>query len=67
MTTASEAAAEAAAELLLPVPDEDGAPFWEYAAHGELRVQACAACGGSASRPAPAARTAGPSTASGAA
>lgn len=34
-------------ELLLPVPDEDGAPFWEYAAQGELRVQACAApaCG----------------------
>ncbi|MFE3400064.1 Zn-ribbon domain-containing OB-fold protein [Streptomyces anulatus] len=33
--------------LLLPVPDEDGAPFWEYAARGELRVQACAspACG----------------------
>ncbi|MFJ7272537.1 Zn-ribbon domain-containing OB-fold protein [Streptomyces sp. NPDC099050] len=33
--------------LLLPVPDEDGAPFWEYAAQGELRVQACAApaCG----------------------
>ncbi|MER7000101.1 OB-fold domain-containing protein [Streptomyces sp. NPDC000410] len=32
-------------ELLTPVPDEDGAPFWEYAARGELRVQACAACG----------------------
>ncbi|MBQ1111079.1 Zn-ribbon domain-containing OB-fold protein [Streptomyces anulatus] len=33
--------------LLLPVTDEDGAPFWEYAARGELRVQACAspACG----------------------
>ncbi|MFH8881311.1 Zn-ribbon domain-containing OB-fold protein [Streptomyces californicus] len=33
--------------LLPPVPDEDGAPFWEYAARGELRVQACAgpACG----------------------
>lgn len=31
--------------LLLPVPDDDGAPFWEYAAQGELRVQACAACG----------------------
>ncbi|MEU2998094.1 MULTISPECIES: OB-fold domain-containing protein [unclassified Streptomyces] len=32
---------------LLPVVDEDGAPFWEYAARGELRVQACAfpACG----------------------
>ncbi|MEV0278456.1 OB-fold domain-containing protein [Streptomyces sp. NPDC050610] len=30
--------------LLLPVVDEDGAPFWEYAARGELRVQACADC-----------------------
>lgn len=38
-------AAPAADVLLLPVPDEDGAPFWEYAARGELRVQACAACG----------------------
>lgn len=30
-----------------PVTDDDGAPFWEYAARGELRVQACAApdCG----------------------
>jgi uncharacterized OB-fold protein len=31
--------------LLPPVVDEDGAPFWEYAARGELRVQACGACG----------------------
>ncbi|UXY20449.1 OB-fold domain-containing protein [Streptomyces cynarae] len=31
--------------LLSPVPDEDGAPFWEYAARGELRVQACSDCG----------------------
>lgn len=33
--------------LLHPVVDEDGAPFWEYTARGELRVQACAApaCG----------------------
>ncbi|CAM5635412.1 hypothetical protein GCM10010230_26420 [Streptomyces narbonensis] len=33
--------------MLTPVTDEDGAPFWEYAARGELRVQACAApdCG----------------------
>ncbi|MGA4841285.1 Zn-ribbon domain-containing OB-fold protein [Streptomyces sp. G45] len=30
--------------MLAPVPDDDGAPFWEYAARGELRVQACAAC-----------------------
>ncbi|MFI1304664.1 Zn-ribbon domain-containing OB-fold protein [Streptomyces sioyaensis] len=34
-----------AAGLLLPVPDEDGAPFWEYAARGELRIQACDDCG----------------------
>lgn len=27
---------------LLPAVDEDGAPFWEYAARGELRIQACA-------------------------
>ncbi|GAA3394435.1 Zn-ribbon domain-containing OB-fold protein [Streptomyces roseoviridis] len=31
--------------MLTPVADEDGAPFWEYAARGELRVQACAGCG----------------------
>lgn len=30
--------------LLFPVPDDDGAPFWEYAAQGELRIQACADC-----------------------
>jgi len=35
----------ASSTLLSPVPDEDGAPFWEYAARGELRVQACADCG----------------------
>lgn len=34
-----------AGALLLPVPDDDGAPFWEYAARGELRVQSCAGCG----------------------
>jgi uncharacterized OB-fold protein len=28
--------------LLAPLPDDDGAPFWEYAARGELRIQACA-------------------------
>jgi len=28
--------------LLSPVVDDDGAPFWEYAARGELRIQACA-------------------------
>ncbi|WP_241267387.1 zinc ribbon domain-containing protein, partial [Streptomyces scabichelini] len=32
-------------ELLSPVLDDDGAPFWEYAARGELRIQACADCG----------------------
>ncbi|MFE6481716.1 Zn-ribbon domain-containing OB-fold protein [Streptomyces sp. NPDC057757] len=31
--------------MLSPVPDDDGAPFWQYAARGELRVQACAGCG----------------------
>ena len=31
--------------MLTPDVDGDGAPFWEYAARGELRVQACAACG----------------------
>ncbi|MET8680105.1 OB-fold domain-containing protein [Streptomyces sp. NPDC004647] len=30
--------------VLFPVVDEDGAPFWEYASRGELRVQACADC-----------------------
>ncbi|MEU1401532.1 OB-fold domain-containing protein [Streptomyces sp. NPDC005728] len=30
--------------MLTPVADTDGAPFWEYAARGELRVQACADC-----------------------
>ncbi|PSM43940.1 hypothetical protein C6Y14_06055 [Streptomyces dioscori] len=28
--------------MLTPVVDDDGAPFWEYAARSELRVQACA-------------------------
>ncbi|MER5787788.1 OB-fold domain-containing protein [Streptomyces sp. NPDC001980] len=31
--------------MLRPVTDTDGAPFWEYAARGELRVQTCADCG----------------------
>ncbi|OIJ69904.1 Zn-ribbon domain-containing OB-fold protein [Streptomyces mangrovisoli] len=31
--------------MLEPVTDTDGAPFWAYAARGELRVQACAGCG----------------------
>jgi len=34
-------------DLLLPYVDDDGAPFWEGTAIGELRVQACgsASCG----------------------
>ncbi|MFF7391714.1 Zn-ribbon domain-containing OB-fold protein [Streptomyces scabiei] len=31
--------------MLTPVVDDDGAPFWGYAAQGELRIQACADCG----------------------
>ncbi|MFI9762716.1 Zn-ribbon domain-containing OB-fold protein [Streptomyces sp. NPDC051963] len=31
--------------MLTPVTDADGAPFWQYAAQGELRVQSCADCG----------------------
>ncbi|WP_406493621.1 OB-fold domain-containing protein [Streptomyces sp. NBC_01604] len=31
--------------MLTPVTDPDSAPFWRYAAQGELRVQACADCG----------------------
>ncbi|WAZ22389.1 OB-fold domain-containing protein [Streptomyces cinnabarinus] len=30
--------------MLAPVTDADGAPFWRYAAEGELRVQICADC-----------------------
>ncbi|MFI6022270.1 Zn-ribbon domain-containing OB-fold protein [Streptomyces sp. NPDC051287] len=30
--------------MLRPAIDADGAPFWEYAALGELRVQTCADC-----------------------
>ncbi|MCQ4080674.1 OB-fold domain-containing protein [Streptomyces sp. RB6PN25] len=36
--------AAATATLLTPVTDDDGAPFWEYAARGELRIQACSGC-----------------------
>ncbi|GHF58034.1 hypothetical protein GCM10010218_44320 [Streptomyces mashuensis] len=42
MTTAARTTTDTG--LLLPVPDTDGAPFWEFAARGELRVQACADC-----------------------
>jgi uncharacterized OB-fold protein len=31
--------------MLKPLIDDDGAPFFEYAARGELRMQACADCG----------------------
>ena len=31
--------------MLEPVKDSTGAPFWQYAARGELRVQGCADCG----------------------
>ncbi|MDH6628996.1 putative OB-fold protein [Streptomyces sp. LBL] len=31
--------------MLEPLVDADGAPFWAYAAQGELRVQTCADCG----------------------
>lgn len=31
--------------LLTPTMDDDGAPFWAYAARGELRIQSCTACG----------------------
>ncbi|WP_371670741.1 OB-fold domain-containing protein [Streptomyces sp. NBC_00289] len=31
--------------MLQPLTDTDGAPFWRYAAQGELRVHACADCG----------------------
>ncbi|GLW50939.1 hypothetical protein Stsp02_66000 [Streptomyces sp. NBRC 14336] len=30
--------------MLAPVTDADGAPFWQYAARGELRIQFCAEC-----------------------
>ncbi|MGW0879909.1 Zn-ribbon domain-containing OB-fold protein [Streptomyces sp. NPDC002671] len=30
--------------MLTPVTDTDGAPFWEYAARGELCVQVCGDC-----------------------
>ncbi|GAA1349870.1 Zn-ribbon domain-containing OB-fold protein [Streptomyces beijiangensis] len=30
--------------MLQPVIDDDGAPFWEYAAEGELRIQECTSC-----------------------
>lgn len=31
--------------FLAPAPDETEAPFWEWTARGELRMQACTGCG----------------------
>lgn len=31
--------------FLLPLVDDDGAPFWDYCRAGELRIQACGSCG----------------------
>lgn len=31
--------------MLKPFVDDDGAPYFEYAAKGELRMQTCARCG----------------------
>jgi uncharacterized OB-fold protein len=31
--------------MLKPLVDDDGAPYFEYAAKGELRMQTCADCG----------------------
>ena len=45
VTEAVNAAGGLADGLLLPWPDADGEPFWQYALRGELRVQACADCG----------------------
>lgn len=28
----------------LPVPNDDGAPFWEHLRNGELRIQRCTSC-----------------------
>ncbi|SEC22125.1 hypothetical protein SAMN05428945_2343 [Streptomyces sp. 2224.1] len=44
VTPATDNRPDSTAGLLLPVADDDGAPFWEYAAQGELRIQACSGC-----------------------
>ncbi len=44
VTQPTDNPADTVDDLLVPVPDEDGAPFWEYAARGELRVQTCTEC-----------------------
>lgn len=36
---------DAVAGWLLPAPDEDSAPFFDWCARGELRIQRCSACG----------------------
>ena len=45
VTEAVHAAGGLADGLLLPWPDADGEPFWQYARRSELRVQTCADCG----------------------
>lgn len=30
--------------FLLPRPDDDSAPFWDWCAKGELRIQRCSSC-----------------------
>jgi uncharacterized protein len=30
--------------FLTPAPDQEAAPFWDYADRGELRIQVCGAC-----------------------
>jgi hypothetical protein len=50
MTSAGSAAVTSggpggAASMLVPVPDEESAGFWEGTAAGELRMQACTSCG----------------------
>ena len=45
VTEAVNAAGGLADGRLLPWPDVDGEPFWQYARQGELRVQTCANCG----------------------
>ncbi|CDR07595.1 OB-fold domain-containing protein [Streptomyces iranensis] len=52
-TMAASGGGDRADGLLAPVPDDDGAPFFAYAARGELRVQCCADCGESRFPPRP--------------
>lgn len=46
MTTLSTSSTQPARpDFPLPVPSEDGAPFWEHLHAGELRIQRCTSCG----------------------